>query len=352
MAPSGSTYGSSERSLSGIYAVLQKEGAARRWMLPYDRLGDEVDRLVVWQPGSIDSAEWDDLLDWVKAGHTAILGGEVETLVNSIDASGDREAHPAAAHAAGLNVATLSVGSHRFAVPLEDRLVHIRGTDGAPLLVSWPLEAGRIYWSADPEWLANGRIGDQANLEYALQLLLPPEGKQVAFDEYHHGYQAANRWWQILRGPLQGFMVVLAIALALLFWAYGARFGSPRPSPAGPPRAAVEYAQSMSHLYRRAGARSVVQQALHRSLTQHLSRLLGGTRGLSQTEIAQRAGERLGEEPELIAALLGRLTPNEVASPSEKELLELSRQTERLQRRMQNAGYRDRTNPGTDSKRT
>ncbi len=217
--------------------------------------------------------------------------------------------------------------------------VHLAREDGTPVLVSWAHRDGRIYWSADPEWLTNARIGEGDNLTLALRLL--DGGGVVAFDEYSHGFRAAQQWWQILRGPLLRFTIQLAVALALLFWAFGARFGSPRQALAATPRAAVEYVYSMSHLYRQARARKMVSRELYRSLTRTLGRLLGGVRGISHVELARRTAERTGLETEKVATVLNRLTPEQGAELNEKDLIATAREVEEIQRRVRNARHRD-----------
>lgn len=185
-AGAGSSYRIEPDGLSAIYAALAAEGLARRWELPPHRLPDEVDRLVLWNPGALQKEAWTDLLDWVHAGQTLIIAGE-------------RDRFPGAPSAPA---------------------------DGSPVLVSWREGEGRVFWSADVLWLSNGRILEADNLDRALKLLTPRPGGQVAFNEYHHGFRQAERWWQILRGNLQMVALQLALALLLFYWAVGARFGA------------------------------------------------------------------------------------------------------------------------------
>ncbi|MFZ5817363.1 MAG: DUF4350 domain-containing protein [Bacillota bacterium] len=338
-----------QEGLSGIYTVLEEQRMARRWTLPLDRLTDQIDRVVIWQAGMVEEPQRKALESWVRRGGVALVGGEMEGFAGSLGPQQGEAGFPAAAHPTNLGVEQVSVGADRF-LSSEGYLVHLKDEAGSPILVSWSLGRGRIYWSADTEWLTNKRIARAQNLDLALNILVPAPGKQVAFDEYHHGFRTATRWWQLLRGELQTFVLLLAVAIALLFWAYGARFGSPRPTPPGPPRAAVEYVYSMAQLYRRAQARRVVLQALYRSLTLELGRLLGGVRGLSHAQIAERTAHRARVKPEVILSLLNRIAPDQPHLPGEAELIKLARETEELQRRMRHAGFRDQREAGKGSK--
>lgn len=346
-APDGSTYATSATGLSAIYNVLDKEGFARRWERTADRLPDNVERLVVWNPDELDQADWQALRNWAGRGGTLIVTAPYsDVLPGKTRQAGEAAVRSAAAHPVTVGLNTVSAGGGTFTEYYETKaLVHLTRPDGTPVLISWPEGQGRIYWSADEEWLTNARVGQADNLTLALGLLVPGKEKLVAFDEYHHGYQAADRWYQLLRGNLQLFLVLLALGVAVLFWAYGARFGAPIPEPATPPRAAVEYVVSMSHLYRRARARSVVAQNLYRTLTRDLGRLLGGAGGLDHAEIARRTGERTGVPAPQIQKVLDRTAPGAKPEPTDTELIDLAREAEAIQRRVRNAGYRDQRRP-------
>lgn len=321
--------------------MLEKQGVAERWTRPLERLDDRVDRIIIWDTWEMEESQWSTLLQWVEAGGVAVIGGYLPYLDGVVTEGEPEPGRSAAAHPVNLNITDLDLGPGRF-VTDQGHLVHVTDPMGTPVLISWPQGSGRIFRSADTEWLSNQRIAEAQNLDLALHLLLPPRGGgMVAFDEYHHGFRSADRWWQILRGPLQAFLLMLMLALALLYWSYGARFGSPRPTPPGPPRAAVEYVHSMSQLYRRAQARRIVLQTLYRSLTLELGKLLGGIRGLTHAQIAERTAHRAKVAPAVIESLLDRLNPDRGQTPSEAELIALARETEDLQRRMQHGGYRD-----------
>ena len=298
---------------------------------------------------SLETDEWQQLEKWVAGGGTVVIAiDKASRLAGSAKETDLHVAGSAVASPVTAGVGRISTGGGAFSLMREGALTLLTQTDGTPVLVTWAHGKGRFYWSADAGWLTNEHIGREENLTLALGLLLPTPGQLVYFDERHHGYEAADTWWQLLRGHLQWFVIILALAAAVLFWAYGTRFGAPVPAPAGPARASVEYVFSMSQLYRRAGARSVVTQNLHRSLVRDLSRLLGGIEGLSHQEIARRTAERTGLLPGRIEAAL-----DQTAAPihtNDKDLILLSREVEIIQRSVHNAGFRDQRRPGTGAR--
>lgn len=320
--------------------MLEGYGRAQHWERLADRLPAEVGTLVIWDANVPDEDAWEEAIQWVSRGHRLIVAGRHVTDPGAIDTGSSGPVHPAAAHPLTAGLGQLSLGPGAFTDVNRPAMVHLARPDGAPVLVSWQHGEGRIYWSAGTQWLTNARIGEGDNLVLALRLL-GPEGEMVAFDEYSHGFRAMDRWYQILRGSLQAFFLQLTAALALFFWAAGARFGSPRPAPAAPPRAAVEYVYSISQLYRQARARTVVVRGLYRNLTRALGKLLGGARGLTHQEMALRAAARTGLEAEQIAAVLNRLDPDRRPEPGEKDLIVTAREVEEIQRRVRNAGHCD-----------
>jgi len=325
--------------------VFEDQRAARRWTLPLSKLDGSVERLVIWDVPRLMEDEIRALEDWVSRGGVVLLGGRPDGLPGAWQVrlrTGEAgAARPAAPHPVTVGIRTVSVGSARFTGDVGDRLVHLKDADGRPVLISWRIGKGRVFWSADTDWLSNAHIGEEQNLDLALQILWPPGGGQVAFDEYHHGFTSPIHWWQVLRGPLRVSVALLGLAVVLLFWAYGARFGSPRPVPARPPRAAVEYVHSMSQLYRRARAAEVVLRALYRSLRTHLGRLTGSVAELPHDEIAHRAAARCGVPEKEIEQLLDRVSAS-TPPQSDLELVTLARAVESLQRRIDHAGHRYR----------
>lgn len=352
--PPGSSYGNGDWNLSAIYTLLDKRGSVLQLDRPPAQIPAAVDRLLLWDAGPVSDEDWEILMDWVAAGHTLLVGGKV-VQGPAVTAAGSGSATPRAVHPALTGVTRVETDGAAFTRLDRPALLLLADDAGRPVLMSEPHGKGQIIWSADYRWLTNGLINEGNNLELALGLLRPQPGKTVAFDEYHHGYSAIEHWWQILRGPLQLFVLQLGAALLLLFWAAGRRFGRPRPEPLLPARAAVEYVGAMSNLYRRARARELVRRALYGSLMRSLGGLLGGVRGLSHVQVAERAASRTGLDTFKIAQTLnGLAAPSDggasrsTTGPSEANLLTLARQAAEIQRSVRHAGFRDQQRTAKD----
>jgi len=209
--------------------------------------------------------------------------------------------------------------------PDRSDYVAYAGDGKTPVIAGWAQGRGRVFAFASTYLLSNDGLRDPQNAALA-RALLPAPGAQIAFDEYHLGFNRAD-------GSLQNLIYNTPWGWALLFsalviFAYlvinGQRFGRVEPLPADMARRSpAEYATSMAALFRRAGKRQMVlnhyRQQLKRSLGRpyrinaalpdeefvaELARyreldreaLLKVLRGLSQRNTPERALVRLADE--------------------------------------------------------
>lgn len=347
--PQGSSRRDDESGLSAIFTVLQDEGLAIRWERPLERLSPNVGLLVVWQPVvELTESEWRTLIGWVRKGHRLVISAHNSYVPGRTMQLSASAAGSAAVHGYSVGVGRMAVGPEAFQSLDAPVLVHVARKDGSPVLVSRSEGEGRIFWSADHDWIKNGLIASDDNLTMALHLLSPATGKLTAFDEYHHGFQAPERWWEVLSGPLFALTIQGAVALALFFWAAGFRFGTPQHPAAATPRAAVEYVQSMGNVYNRAGARRTVQEQLGRYLRRSLRRALGGAPGIGDAAIARLVADRTGLRVERVEGLLRRTDPDRTRAPAESGLIATAREVHQLLRSVRHARHRDHRPPGVD----
>lgn len=348
--PPFSTYDNSDAGLSLVYQLLgELNGDAPPVQWKHGSLPAAGDVLVAWMPETISRAEWRAMKAWAREGRTLVLGASPAILHDLDEITGEfyfdvppaRSVQPARPQrlsplTAGLGQVMIPDGYPLFGDPewvgaVERELVTAQGHAVA---VSWAEGDGRIVIFADPHWLTNGYLEQGDNLALALRLF---SGRQVFFDEYHHGFQANDSRWSVA-SQLPRLLMWQAVLAALLYLLYrSSRFGLPWPPPAVAPRQAAEFAQAMGNLYRQARARETVVAAAKRQIMQQLYRMGAGVRTAADDLgrlYAARTGRPAAELTELLATL-------ETGKPqSERQVLELARRAELAQRRMEHGRER------------
>lgn len=179
--------------------------------------------------------------------------------------------------------------------------LYANGSDA--VVVTFPIEKGRVIWWASSTPLTNAGIVLPGNLEFLLNCVGPPANSHVMWDEYYHGdkrtlssYLAGTPIvWMLLQGALIYFVLILA---------YGRRSGPIRPAVMESRQSPLEFVETLGALYESAGsAAGAVETEWQRF------RFLVGTRlGLPPTASVQKiydsARERLGwREPGLYETL-------------------------------------------------
>lgn len=97
--------------------------------------------------------------------------------------------------------------------------------------------------------------------------------QEVAFDEFHHGYQTARTLNTWLRSTAQGrSLIYVAVVVFLYLLIGGRRYGRPLPLPGTTARRApVEHIQAMANLFRRGGKRTAILHHYHDRLKRELA---------------------------------------------------------------------------------
>ena len=152
--------------------------------------------------------------------------------------------------------------------------------DGHPAALTWRMGKGRVIAFSDARPLSNGRLRRSgAAAVFARAAAEAARGDTLHFDEWHHGFRSGprvNMVGAIARHAGRvipaGVWLQLLLALALLLWVAGRRFGAPLlPAPARR-RSPLEHVEALAGAYRQAGARRTARRLLMAGLARRLGR--------------------------------------------------------------------------------
>lgn len=171
-------------------------------------------------------------------------------------------------------------------------VVHLGDKDGA-VLAEFEYGEGRVVFLSDPFIIANNGISRGANLTLALNLVrsLGDGGRQLLFDEYHHGYRsAANPLFNYFRGtPMPWLLLQGGLLSLLLIYTYGKRFARPLPLPQADRHSPLEFVGSMANLQQAAQARDLALENIYPRFKTKLCRRLGLSSQARIEEIVESA---------------------------------------------------------------
>ncbi|HEY0018810.1 MAG TPA: DUF4350 domain-containing protein [Longimicrobium sp.] len=296
--PRASTFIRSEGGLAALYWTLQELGipVARRTdpMLHADSIRGALAIVAPWEHPSEE--EMSAIREHVERGGTLLFvpggydfaGPAYDTLglrpvwIEGVSPWGDdgRAATPPAAHRWTEGVR--QVEGFRRAFADTSRALRRPGAetllaaDGHPVAVTWPLGKGRVLAIADGRPLTNKRLRESGAALLAARAVAEA-GDTLFFDEYHQGFSGRGSLVGGTLGMIRRFVsgaaaIQLLVAVALLLWVGGRRFGAPLQPPPARRRSPLEHVEALAGAYRQAGARRTVRRLLLAGLARRLGR--------------------------------------------------------------------------------
>jgi hypothetical protein len=164
------------------------------------------------------------------------------------------------------------------------------------VVVSYPVGKGTAIWWSSSLPLSNRGLHEDGSLRLLLATVGEP-GRTVLFDEFAHGQQAGGMWEQ-MKGLPRWWLIGQCVAIAvLLLLSFGRRNGPLRMPVVVPRTSPVEFAESMGHLYERAGATNAATGMARLKLLRFLQAECGIARVTideGPAAIAEALRERLG----------------------------------------------------------
>lgn len=144
------------------------------------------------------------------------------------------------------------------------------------VVVRYAVGKGEAIWWSSSKPLTNAGLHEDANLRLLLATAGAP-GRTVLFDEYNHG--VAPRLLDAIKGlPLRWLLAQFVLIALLLILSFSRRNGPIRMPATVPRTSPVEFAESMGHLYQRAGATNAATSMARRRLLRFLQAECGVAR--------------------------------------------------------------------------
>jgi hypothetical protein len=322
------------------YPVHRIEGASFR-LDPGGRDASSRDArlLFVLSPQySFNPSEVERVDNWVEAGGTLILATDrwfADPLLEHFDLDigflDDRvqEAEPAQPLLLDPPWTQARVQAEHYLVTARDDVVVHVTADGRPVLLSFAHGAGRVFVAATAFPFTNVGLRDKGNARLVHNLAVSAGvGAQVAFDEFHHGYQTARTLYTWLRSTAQGRSLIYAALVVFLYLLIGGRrFGRPLPLPRTTARRApVEHIQALANLFRRGGERAAILHHYHDQLKRGLAYPYRLDPALDDADFVARLGAfRPDLDQAALSKLLGETSQKRV---SEGELIRLAKEVD------------------------
>jgi hypothetical protein len=325
------------------YAVDDKAGEVFR-------PPDTADVALILEPVTpIVEEEWRAIDAWVEHGGTLVLAGEgswfYSYMASAVSHYDFQMRYLNEGEAITLTAQTPLLASPPLAAPVDARprtYVYSERSDfvthlavgSKPVLVSFPLEDGRVIISSIPFPFTNAGLKEEGNPELVLNVVTAARRNMVDarptiwFDEWHHGVRPKQStatgpedWLRYT--PSGRAMLYTAVVIFVALVLGGRRFGRTVPlSKHTFRRAPLEHITAIANLSRRAGHRQAVLRYHYHLLKRELGKRYRLSPALPDDEyVAQLAEFNPNIDPQALHSLLARLRK---AKASESEMIQLA----------------------------
>jgi len=226
---------------------------------------DESSHLAEWAgPGGGGGLVGVDALGLADA--LGRLGGDVSSDATSV-------AGPVYPGAYASGVGNIVAGAGRLTLD-STAWVALYKDGGGVVLASKRLGRGEVVWLADATPVSNAAIGERDDAAFAVQLAYAP-GRDIYFDEYHHGTVEDVTAWGRLGAGGRSAVWLLLLGTAAFLLARGRRTGPAIAKAEVPVARGGAYIAQLAELYRTAGARPEALASLEDGLGRALQRRYG-----------------------------------------------------------------------------
>ncbi|MBP2642549.1 MAG: hypothetical protein H6Q67_436 [Firmicutes bacterium] len=306
-----STHNAKPDGTKALFLLLSQEGCRAAQLLA--AAPPEAGLMIVVEPpaGSLREQDWQRVLAWVEKGNTLLVASDNEDdLYKSlkyelITVTGKKEAQPISSHNPLLKDVQELAFSGQKRLLKQDSMVLAYGDEQGIYLAECEKGKGRVILVTVPDLFTNGEISKKDNLNLFLNIVRLYGKQGIWFSEYSHGYAWADTkdWFT---WPLRFVAIQVALALGLLFYFWGKRFGRPIPLPSSTGQLIGDYVSSLANIYRLGRARHLILESLYASFRKNLVQYLGVSKTLSDAELIEIFSRRPGIDSLKLKELLAR----------------------------------------------
>jgi hypothetical protein len=218
-----------------------------------------------------------------------------------------------------------------------------------PVIVQKSIGRGRLLVAADLNLTNNAAILDEDNAQFMVNVAataVGDSGRNVLFDEYHHGAGFEGNDGDHPGGllanaplPLRLTLIHFAGLAALIIYNGNRRFGAPRRVAPPEERANTDYIRSMARLYRRSQSADIALMTLAAAFRRSLMRNLDLSPDATIDSIVARTQARYAVDAGPLGTLLAHCARIEAGERlPESQLPALAQQLQDWQRRLQLVG--------------
>jgi hypothetical protein len=195
-----------------------------------------TDTVVVADPESLDSADVQALVRFVRSGGRLVLAGPLAGLVLEMITNEPlgtttpiSSRHPVHGWVPAPELAGVSevVGARHAWAQTAGGLPIAGTSDGQPVVLVASVGQGRIVAVSDASVFDNQHLDQADNAAFALRVA-GDKGRRVVFAESLHGFAASGT--DAIPSTWKWGLLLLLVALLVGFWSAGSRFGPPEPS--------------------------------------------------------------------------------------------------------------------------
>jgi len=275
------SYSTEKRGTKALYLLLKELGYSPRRLRMPKLTGMTADGLtIILAPDHppISEAGVKRLLEWVQQGNTLLFAPEKreDQLAKSLGIE-LHQGKPIKTSLAPLALTELTAGIQRLVVRSGNRIlmgkmdaVRHFGDSSGGVVISFREGAGTAIVLSDPHLVTNEGLpeGDNLNLLVNVLFSFVKDSKIVYLDEYHHGFERRPTILHLLKGTPTGWALIqVLLAIIILLYSRGRRFGRPKPVFKEIHRSSMEYVTSLAGIYHNAQASFLALLNLYERLT-------------------------------------------------------------------------------------